>query len=59
MKSLCHKVVFNLVVILILTVSLGFAADKKPYPASPPAQISKKWRIGYLEGEIIKIIREF
>jgi len=50
MKSLCHKVVFNLVVILILTVSLGFAADKKPYPASPSAQISKKWHIGYLEG---------
>jgi len=39
-----------MVVILILSLSFGFAADKKPYSASPPAQISKKWRIAYYEG---------
>jgi len=50
MRTLCHKVVFNIAVILIMALSSGFAADKKPHSASPPVQISKKWRIGYLEG---------
>jgi len=50
MRTLCHKVVFNIAVILIMALSSGFAADKKPHSASPPAQISKKWRIGYYEG---------
>ncbi len=50
MKVFWHKILFNTAVILIMALSSGFAADKKPYSASPPAHISKKWRIGYYEG---------
>jgi ABC-type uncharacterized transport system substrate-binding protein len=50
MSAFCHKILFHTAVIFILSVSFGVAADKKPYSASPPVQISKKWRIGYLEG---------
>ncbi|NJL60480.1 MAG: hypothetical protein HC887_13400 [Desulfobacteraceae bacterium] len=41
-------------ILVILLISTGVAADKKNYPSSPPAQISKKWRIGYLEGGYYK-----
>ncbi len=37
-----------------LLFSVRFAGEKKQYPASPPAKISPKWRIGYLEGEAYK-----
>ena len=50
MKVFWHKILFNTAAILILSLSLGFAADKKLYSASPPGHISKKWRIGYYEG---------
>lgn len=49
------KIFFSIIPIIIpftifFTISAGFAADKKEYPASPPAKISEKWRIAYLEG---------
>lgn len=52
MKACYRKLLLNVVVSLplLLSFSIGFAADKKPYPTSPPAQAVKKWRIGYYEG---------
>jgi len=50
MKVICRMILLNVVSILFLSFSIGFAADKKPYPTSPPAQVTKKWRIGYYEG---------
>jgi ABC-type uncharacterized transport system substrate-binding protein len=50
MKALCRKISVSVAVILFLSFSTGFAADKKPYPTSPPAKVTKKWRIGYYEG---------
>jgi len=48
-KTVYQKVLLSFVSML-LAFSPGFAADKKPYPAYPPAQAAKKWRIGYYEG---------
>jgi ABC-type uncharacterized transport system substrate-binding protein len=50
MKALCLKISFSVAVILCLSLSSLIAADKKPYPTSPPAKVTKKWRIGYYEG---------
>ncbi|MDM8524492.1 ABC transporter substrate binding protein [Desulfococcaceae bacterium HSG8] len=50
MKVFFRITLINLVFILFLSFSVGFAANKKEYPTSPPAKIAKKWRIGYLEG---------
>ncbi len=50
MKSLCRKISVSVAVILFLSFSTGFAADKKTYSTSPPAQAVKKWRIGDYEG---------
>jgi len=38
------------VCIFSLSLSTGFAADKKEYSTAPPEKAAKKWRIGYLEG---------
>lgn len=45
-----HKISISLVMILFLSFSIGIAADKVEFSESPPAQITKKWRIGYYEG---------
>lgn len=37
-------------ILLMFLFSDGIAADKRPFPESPPEKISKKWRIGYLQG---------
>jgi ABC-type uncharacterized transport system substrate-binding protein len=51
MNVFFHKVLINIVLLtLSALLSTGFAADKKPYSTSPPAQVTKKWRIGYYEG---------
>jgi len=54
MKVICRMILLNVVSILFLSFSIGFAADKKPYPTSPPAQVTKKFRIGYYEGGFYK-----
>jgi ABC-type uncharacterized transport system substrate-binding protein len=48
-KTVYRKVLLSFV-FMLLAFSIGFAADKKPYSTSPPAQAAKKWRIGYYEG---------
>jgi ABC-type uncharacterized transport system substrate-binding protein len=51
MKTNCYKVSVCIVLSILLAFSsMGFAADKKPYLTSPPAQAAKKWCIGYYEG---------
>jgi len=50
MKMVCPKTLISVAAILFLSLSSGFATDKKEYPTSPPAKIAKKWRIGYYEG---------
>lgn len=50
MKMFFRIALINVVFILFLSFSVGFAGEKKAYPTSPPAKIAKKWRIGYLEG---------
>jgi ABC-type uncharacterized transport system substrate-binding protein len=50
MKALFCKIWFCVSVILFLSFSTGFAADKKTYSTSPPAQAAKKIRIGYFQG---------
>ncbi len=47
---LSDKVLFNITIIIFLSVSIGFASDKKTYPTSPPSQPIKKCHIVYLEG---------
>ncbi|MEZ4525350.1 MAG: ABC transporter substrate binding protein [Desulfobacterales bacterium] len=39
-----------LLLILSVSFSMSFAAEKKHYPTSPPENPAKKWRIGYYEG---------
>ncbi len=50
MKVISRITLIHVAFIVFLSFSVGFAADKKEYPTSPPAKIAKKWRIGYLEG---------
>ncbi len=54
MKGSFHKILIYIVLTLSVSFSIGFAADKKPYPTSPPAKVTKKWRIGYYEGGFYK-----
>jgi len=49
MKVFFHKMLICIVFTLSVSFSIGFAADKKQYSTSPPAQVIKKWRIGYYE----------
>lgn len=49
MKSF-HRIFLVNIIIMSALFSWGFAADKKQYSTSPPAQTAKKWRLGYLEG---------
>ena len=50
MKVFFRVFLVHVVFVFFLSVCPGFAADKKEYPATPPAKISKKWRVAYLEG---------
>ncbi|MDM8524491.1 ABC transporter substrate binding protein [Desulfococcaceae bacterium HSG8] len=50
MKAFFRISLINVIFILFLSFSVGFAGNKKEYPTSPPAKIAKKWRIAYLEG---------
>ncbi len=50
----CYKILLKVMILVILSISTGFAADKKTYSPSPPVQPSQKWRIGYLEGGYYK-----
>jgi ABC-type uncharacterized transport system substrate-binding protein len=50
MKIFGRIMLVNVALIIFLSFSAGFAADKKEYSTSPPVTITKKWRIGYLEG---------
>ncbi len=50
----CFCMVLVSIVLFTLSFSTGFAADKKQYSASPPANAAKKWRIGYYEGGFYK-----
>ena len=54
MKMFSRKVLLKVMILVIVSISTGFAADKKIYSSSPSAQTSKKWRIGYLEGGYYK-----
>ncbi|MDM8535560.1 ABC transporter substrate binding protein [Desulfobacterales bacterium HSG17] len=61
MKTILHVNLILISIAFIILVSFfnGFAADKKEYPISPPEQIAKKWRIGYLEGGSHFIYQKF
>lgn len=49
MKTVYQKILVGFA-FMLLAFSIGFAADKKQYSTSPPAQAAKKFRIGYYEG---------
>jgi len=50
MKKLKCSTIFCTVFFVLINISTGFSAEKKGYPISPPDKITRKWRIGYLEG---------
>ncbi|MCP4347326.1 MAG: ABC transporter substrate-binding protein [Desulfobacterales bacterium] len=50
MKVLHRIILVHVVFVFFLSVSSSFAADRKEYPATPPAKVFKKWRVGYLQG---------
>ncbi len=50
MKVFFRVLLVHVVCVFVLSFSVSFAADKKEFSASPPEKISKKWRVGYLQG---------